>query len=318
MAGLPAFGADGVYLRYTTVDAPAPGAFDPGQRQSVPQSAFWTTGPSTDGLTLYERLTGLDPDGERFGFLPVYTGPDDTEGVPHSGLAPFGDQLLTVAERAARGRTRPATAGAARASAISSTPRRHPGGVQRERRDRGPVLRPPPLLARAAALRGQLVRRAPRRDPAAAPRPRHRRDDAAPGVRSVRGRDRRRQLSLFLPVGSSGRRSRACASPTRGGCGTHASAGTAGAAPTSTGRSPRRAGRWWTTSPSPTPTSTPCSRTWRRPGFRRRGPLSVRRDPRGAHRGPPRRAGAGADRGGFRLSQGAAYEEYAARVRRWI
>ena len=111
MAGLPAFEADGVYLLYTTVDAPAPGAFDPGQRQSVPESACWTTGPSTDGLTLYDRLTGLDPDGERFGFLPVYTGPDDTEGVPHSGLAPFGDQLLTVAEmaeRAAREGTNPA------------------------------------------------------------------------------------------------------------------------------------------------------------------------------------------------------------------
>ncbi len=102
VAGLPAFEADGVYLLYTTVDEPAPGAFDPERRQSVPQSPFWTTGPSTDGLALYERLTALDPDGERFGFLPVYTGPDDTEGVPHSGLAPFGDQLLTVAEMAER------------------------------------------------------------------------------------------------------------------------------------------------------------------------------------------------------------------------
>ena len=66
------------------------------------QSAFWTTGPSTDGLALYERLTALDPGGERFGFLPVFTGPDDTEGVARSGLAPFGDQLLTVAEMAER------------------------------------------------------------------------------------------------------------------------------------------------------------------------------------------------------------------------
>ena len=102
VAGMPAFAADGIYLLYTQVEAQAPGAFDPGQRQSVRQSPFWTTGPSTDGLALYERLTVLDPAGERFGFLPVFTGPDDTEGVPHSGLAPFGDQLLTVAEMAER------------------------------------------------------------------------------------------------------------------------------------------------------------------------------------------------------------------------
>ena len=102
VAGLPAFAADGVYLLYNQVETRAPGAFDPARRQSVPQSAFWTTGPSTDGLALYERLTALDPGGERFGFLPVFTGPDDTEGVARSGLAPFGDQLLTVAEMAER------------------------------------------------------------------------------------------------------------------------------------------------------------------------------------------------------------------------
>ena len=99
---MPAFAADGIYLLYTQVDAPAPGAFDPERRQSIPQSAFWTTGPSTDGLALYERLTALDPAGGRFGFLPVYTGPDDNVGVPRSGLARFGDQLLTVAEMAER------------------------------------------------------------------------------------------------------------------------------------------------------------------------------------------------------------------------
>lgn len=98
VAGYPAFAADGVYHLYTKVDTPAPGAFDPGLHKSVPQSAFWTTGPSTDGLAFYERLTALDPSGERFAFLPVYTGPDDDEGVPHSGLAPFGDQIMTVAE----------------------------------------------------------------------------------------------------------------------------------------------------------------------------------------------------------------------------
>ena len=98
VAGFPAFAADGVYHLYTEVDRPAPGAFDPALHRSVPQSAFWTTGPSTNGLAFYERLTALDPDGERFPFLPVFTGPDDENGVPHSGLAPFGDRLLTVAE----------------------------------------------------------------------------------------------------------------------------------------------------------------------------------------------------------------------------
>ncbi len=102
LAGMRAFATDGVYLLYTEVETPAPGAFDPVRRQSMPQSPFWTTGPSTDGLALYERLTALDPAGERFDFLPVFTGPNDTEGVPHSGLAPFGDQLLTVAEMAER------------------------------------------------------------------------------------------------------------------------------------------------------------------------------------------------------------------------
>ena len=97
-AGLPAFTAEGIYLLYPHVEEQARGAFDPERRRSIPQSRFWTTGRSTDGIAVYERLTALDPDGERFGFLPVFTGPDDTVGVPHSGLAPFGDQLLTVAE----------------------------------------------------------------------------------------------------------------------------------------------------------------------------------------------------------------------------
>jgi catechol 2,3-dioxygenase-like lactoylglutathione lyase family enzyme len=98
VAGFPAFEGDGVYLLYTEVDTQAPGAFRRDLFRSEPQSAFWTTGPDTDGAALYERLTALDPDEQRFRFLPVYTGPDDTEGVPHSGLGPFGDRLLTVDE----------------------------------------------------------------------------------------------------------------------------------------------------------------------------------------------------------------------------
>ena len=107
VAGFPAFAADGVYHLYTQVDEPAPGAFDVDRHHAVPQSAFWTTGPSTDGLAFFGRLTGLDPQRDRFPFLPVYTGPDDTEGVLHSGLAPYGDRLLTVAELEALAGTEP-------------------------------------------------------------------------------------------------------------------------------------------------------------------------------------------------------------------
>ena len=55
VAGLPAFEADGVYLLYTAVDEPAPGAFDPDRRQSVPRARFGppdrapTASPSTSG-----------------------------------------------------------------------------------------------------------------------------------------------------------------------------------------------------------------------------------------------------------------------------
>ena len=107
VAGFPAFAADGVYHLYSKVGVPAPGGFDPALHRSVPQSAFWTTGPSTDGRAFFERLTALDPAGERFSFLPVYTGPDDDDGVLHSGLAPYGDQLLTVAELEALAGTPP-------------------------------------------------------------------------------------------------------------------------------------------------------------------------------------------------------------------
>jgi hypothetical protein len=97
-AGFPAFAAQDIYYLYTTVDTQAPGGFDSSLYRGVPQSAFWTTGPSTDGTAFYERLRELDPASDRFEFLPVYTGPDDVTGVPHSGLAPWGDRLLTVAQ----------------------------------------------------------------------------------------------------------------------------------------------------------------------------------------------------------------------------
>ncbi len=52
----------------------------------------------------------LKIDAKQFGFLPVYSSPDDTKGVIRSALAPQGDQLLTVSqlkERAEREKNSP-------------------------------------------------------------------------------------------------------------------------------------------------------------------------------------------------------------------
>lgn len=102
-AGFPAF-YDDIYLLYTKVSKPAPGAFDRKLQRSVPQSAFWTFGSTVkDSLELFNRLSKA---GRDFEFLPVYTGPDDDKGVLHSALGPYGDQLLTLTqlkERAAKG-----------------------------------------------------------------------------------------------------------------------------------------------------------------------------------------------------------------------
>ena len=302
VSGLPAFEADGVYLLYNTVDAPAPGAFDPELRQSAPQSAFWTTGPSTDGLALYERLIALDPDGERFGFLPVYIGPDDADGVPHSGLAPFGDQLLTVAEMAER------------AAREGANPSRDRAGSQ----DFGYLVDPDGILvefngnaATADLFYGHLhfwheqplcaanwyathlgAALPPLRDPdTGETRPRPMYDPCAVEIGDV-------SFPSFLPMGqlrtpiASVRLanagwmwySRQCRN---GRCGPDLDR-------------PLAPSRGQVVDlPRPRPRARAPGGGRRR---RRRGSLSVRRDPRRAHRGP-RRAGAGIDRGGFRLSR---------------
>jgi beta-lactamase superfamily II metal-dependent hydrolase len=112
VAGFPAFQGGDLYLLYTKVARPAPGAFDKKLHRSVPQSAFWTFGSGVvDTVGLVDRLTKLDP--KAFEFLPVYSGPDDTKGVIRSALAPQGDQLLTVTqlkERAAREKNAPPAA----------------------------------------------------------------------------------------------------------------------------------------------------------------------------------------------------------------
>ena len=96
-AGFPAFQGGDLYLLYTTVAKQASGAFEKRLHRSVPQSAFWTFGSGVvDPAGLVERLTKADP--KRFEFLPVYSGPDDKQGVIRSALAPHGDQLLTLTQ----------------------------------------------------------------------------------------------------------------------------------------------------------------------------------------------------------------------------
>jgi beta-lactamase superfamily II metal-dependent hydrolase len=110
VAGFPAFQGGDLYLLYSKVAKPAPGAFDKNLHRSVPQSAFWTFGSGVvDTVGLVERLTKIDP--RRYEFLRVYASPDDKTGVIRSALAPQGDQLLTVSqlrERAERERNAPA------------------------------------------------------------------------------------------------------------------------------------------------------------------------------------------------------------------
>jgi beta-lactamase superfamily II metal-dependent hydrolase/catechol 2,3-dioxygenase-like lactoylglutathione lyase family enzyme len=97
VAGFPAFEGSDLYLLYNQVGKHAPGAFDRKLHRSVPQSPFWTFGSGvTDSKSLVDRLTKLDA--KAFQFLPVYAGPDDKKGVIRSGLAPQGDQLLTLSQ----------------------------------------------------------------------------------------------------------------------------------------------------------------------------------------------------------------------------
>src|SRR5262245_57211931 len=98
VAGFPAFyGGNDLHLLYTKVAAQAPGAFDRNLKRSVPQSPSWTFGSGVvDTAGLLSRLSNLYA--EQFAFLPVFSSPDDKNGVIRSALAPQGDQLLTVSE----------------------------------------------------------------------------------------------------------------------------------------------------------------------------------------------------------------------------
>jgi catechol 2,3-dioxygenase-like lactoylglutathione lyase family enzyme len=96
VAGFPAFQAEMAIL-YTRVDAPAPGAWRKEQRRPDVQSPFWHIGVNTNTKELHARL-----DKTKYDFMPLYSGPDDAAGVPHSRLSPLGHVLLTLAQREER------------------------------------------------------------------------------------------------------------------------------------------------------------------------------------------------------------------------
>jgi catechol 2,3-dioxygenase-like lactoylglutathione lyase family enzyme len=82
-AGKPAFRGD-MYLIFTQVDQPPPGAWDVARGRSVPQSPFWHFGFYTDTTGLETKLPAMGVT-----TLPLYRHPADTEGVWRSGLSPF-------------------------------------------------------------------------------------------------------------------------------------------------------------------------------------------------------------------------------------
>ena len=87
VAGRPAIASE-MYLVFNTVDDPPGGAFDPDLGRPVDQSAFWHIGAfanTTDG----DRELGAIG----VAHLPLFTGPDDDEGVWRSGLTPYAGIL---------------------------------------------------------------------------------------------------------------------------------------------------------------------------------------------------------------------------------
>jgi len=83
VSGKPAVAAE-MYLVFTEVGAPPPGAFDADLGRPAEQSAFWHIGA-------FANTTDMDGELAQVGVkhLPLYTGPADTEGVWRSGLTPY-------------------------------------------------------------------------------------------------------------------------------------------------------------------------------------------------------------------------------------
>jgi len=83
VAGYPAVEGD-MYVLFNQVDSPPPGAYREDLDRADAQSAFWHIGANTNTTNVRERLAAVGVD-----HLPLFTSPDDDEGVWRSGLAPY-------------------------------------------------------------------------------------------------------------------------------------------------------------------------------------------------------------------------------------
>lgn len=87
VAGQPAVDG-GMLLLFNKVNRPPVGAWRNDVHRSVPQSAFWHIGISTNTTDLAARLKPLG-----ITHLPLFTSPQDTHSVWRSGLAPYSGTL---------------------------------------------------------------------------------------------------------------------------------------------------------------------------------------------------------------------------------
>ena len=86
MAGYPAVEAE-MLLLFNKVNHPPPGRWRDDLHRSVPQSAFWHIGATTNTTGVASRLREIGVE-----LLPLFTSPD-ASGVGRSGLAPYAGTL---------------------------------------------------------------------------------------------------------------------------------------------------------------------------------------------------------------------------------
>ena len=103
-AGFPAVASE-MYLLFNEVDVPAPGAHLPALGRPEAQSAFWHIGAFANTTDMDEELAAIG-----VSHLPLFTGPDDTQGVWRSGLAPYTG-TLTAEELSSAGPVLPRPGG---------------------------------------------------------------------------------------------------------------------------------------------------------------------------------------------------------------
>ncbi|MGQ0647135.1 MAG: hypothetical protein ACT4P7_06160 [Gemmatimonadaceae bacterium] len=96
VAGQPAVEAD-MLLLFEKVSPPPPGAWRNDLQRSEPQSAFWHIGAFTNTTHLAARLAPVGVT-----HLPLFTGPDGTQSVWRSGLAPYSGTLTRAQLPAAK------------------------------------------------------------------------------------------------------------------------------------------------------------------------------------------------------------------------